>query len=350
MKIGKTEKTQEKSAELIPVESQGTGLAVIENADVLVIEEPKATGISEQSEKLIEKSIAPRTYESYMNRLACFARWLNGRWITDQSLADYCSYLYHERGNAPSTIESVRLAVKWFLKNKLGVRQLDLPYTSKVIRGIRRDGRERGIGQRKPLTWEQVERICGVQEVDGTLQGLRNSAIIRVMSDGMLRASEVTELKVSDLEGKGLTIRFSKTDPEGQGSHVHLCVETRRILKKWLERAEITEGYVFRYITKRGDKVDSKYTGKMSYNALQAMIQRSAARVGITEKIGTHSLRIGTAVSLVSKGASLVEMQVAGRWKSPSMPAHYARAQLAENGAIARYKESEEDTDTDNEF
>ena len=31
-------------------------------------------------------------------------------------------------------------------------------------------------------------------------------------------------------------------------------------------------------------------------------------------------------------------MQTAGRWKSADMPAHYARAELAERGAIARYK------------
>jgi hypothetical protein len=32
-------------------------------------------------------------------------------------------------------------------------------------------------------------------------------------------------------------------------------------------------------------------------------------------------------------------MQVAGRWKSAEMPAHYAKAELAERGAIARFKD-----------
>ena len=45
------------------------------------------------------------------------------------------------------------------------------------------------------------------------------------------------------------------------------------------------------------------------------------------------------AVSLGRAGASLVEMQVAGRWKESRMPAHYAKAELAERGAIARFKE-----------
>ena len=39
-------------------------------------------------------------------------------------------------------------------------------------------------------------------------------------------------------------------------------------------------------------------------------------------------------------GATVVDMQVAGRWKSSQMPAHYAKAELAERSAIARFKES----------
>ena len=44
-------------------------------------------------------------------------------------------------------------------------------------------------------------------------------------------------------------------------------------------------------------------------------------------------------MALAQAGASVVDMQVAGRWKSSTMPAHYAKAELAERGAIARFKE-----------
>ena len=42
-----------------------------------------------------------------------------------------------------------------------------------------------------------------------------------------------------------------------------------------------------------------------------------------------HSLRVGSTQSLASQGASLVEMQNAGRWQSPAMPGHYARGEFA---------------------
>ena len=36
--------------------------------------------------------------------------------------------------------------------------------------------------------------------------------------------------------------------------------------------------------------------------------------------VSGHSLRVGGAQSLAAAGASVVEMQTAGRWQSPSMP------------------------------
>ena len=60
---------------------------------------------------------------------------------------------------------------------------------------------------------------------------------------------------------------------------------------------------------------------------------------GVKGFISGHSLRVGSAVSLAQAGATVVDMQVAGRWKSSQMPAHYAKAELAERGAIARFKD-----------
>ena len=218
-----------------------------------------------------------------------------------------------------------------------------MPITSATLSGIRREGRERGRGQRRGLTWREVERICAVQEADGTLRGLRNSAILRVMSDGLLRISEATELRISDIEDNVLRLRFSKTDQEGTGEHLYLCEDTRQILGKWLQCSELTKGHLFRRMTARGDNLYvDKNTGeppKLTDDGVRKIIKSCAARVGLTEKVSGHSARIGTAVSLAQAGASLVDIQTAGRWKDPGMPAHYARAQFAERGAIARFKD-----------
>ena len=53
--------------------------------------------------------------------------------------------------------------------------------------------------------------------------------------------------------------------------------------------------------------------------------QRAAAVEGITGRIGGHSLRVGSARELAADGASLVELQQAGGWRSPTTPAVYVR-------------------------
>ena len=69
------------------------------------------------------------------------------------------------------------------------------------------------------------------------------------------------------------------------------------------------------------------------------IIKKRVAEAGVDSFISGHSLRVGSAVSLAQAGATVVDMQVAGRWKSSQMPAHYAKAELAEHGAITRFKD-----------
>ena len=304
--------------------------------------EPTAELIPGQTAELIEKSFAQNTLRNRRHALQKFDEWLQGKQITDGLLATYITYLF-DLGKAPGTISIAVSAVKWFLKHRNGGKSVDLPITSATMAGIRREGRERGRGQRNGLTWREVERICAVQEADGTLRGLRNSAILRIMSDGLLRISEVTELRISDLEDSTLRVRFSKTDQEGQGESLYLCEDTRQIVGKWLKRSELTEGHLFRRMTARGDNLyinkETEEPSKLTDDGVRRIIKGCAARVGLTDKVSGHSARIGSAVSLAQAGASLVDIQVAGRWKDPSMPAHYARAQFAEKGAVARFKD-----------
>ena len=304
--------------------------------------EATAELIPGQTAELIEKSFAQNTVRNRRQALKQFQDWLQGRGIRDGLLAEYIMHLF-DQGKAPGTISIVVTAVKWFLKHRNGGKPVEMPITSATLAGIRREGKDRGRGQRNGLTWWEVEKVCAVQEADGTRRGLRNSAIFRVMSDALLRISEVTELRIGDLEDNTLRVRFSKTDQEGQGEYLHLCKDTRKVVKEWLERSGLTEGYLFRHMTARGDNLYiNKETGeahKLTDDGVREIIKRSAARVELTDKVSGHSLRIGTTVSLAQSGASLVDIQVAGRWKDPGMPAHYAKAALAERGALARFKD-----------
>ena len=186
------------------------------------------------------------------------------------------------------------------------------------------------------ITWEEVERICALAEAEGTVAGLRDSALIRLMSDCLLRISEAVAVDVADVDSV-LTVHQSKTNPGMTGVPdvtLYIGDPTQEAIKRYCKAAGITDGPLFRWI-RRGDNIAST---RLTIDGVRKIIQRRAREAGVKGKISGQSLRIGSAVSLAQAGASVVNMQVAGRWKSPQMPAHYARAESAARGGIARFK------------
>ncbi|MDE2674717.1 MAG: tyrosine-type recombinase/integrase [Paracoccaceae bacterium] len=288
--------------------------------------------IHEQTKELIKASIAPNTEKAYKDALARLHDFLNGNALNDGNLATYITYL-HGEGKSPSTISQVVAAVKWTHKQQR--MTTDLPITNATLSGIRRDGKARGRGQVDGLIWKDVERVCIACELDNTKAGYRDSALIRLMSDCLLRVSEVVSVNCGHIRGKTLHIPSSKTDTEGKGVSLYITDDTREIIGAYREMADIRRGSMFRHI-RRGDHVQPS---RLHSHSARRIIQKRAKAVGIENFISGHSLRVGTAVSLAQAGASVVDMQVAGRWKSSQMPAHYAKAELAERGAIARYKD-----------
>ena len=107
------------------------------------------------------------------------------------------------------------------------------------------------------------------------------------------------------------------------------------MLERYRKRVSITDGQLFRHI-RRGDHIQ---LNRLNPHSARRIIKKRAADAGVKGFISGHSLRVGSAVSLAQAGATVVDMQVAGRWKSSQMPAHYAKAELAERGAIARFKD-----------
>ena len=297
----------------------------------------KQVVISDETEELVKASIAPSTVKTYRLAMQQLEIWLDGRSLNDNLLANYITGLYQD-GKSPSTISKIVAAVKWTAKNHgVGAKKLSFEITERTLAGIRRKGKGRGRGQVDGITWEEVEQICALAEARETVAGLRDSALIRLMSDCLLRISEAVAADVEDIRDSALRIHQSKTDPGTAGIPdvtLYIGEPTQEAIKRYCEAANITEGPLFRWI-RRSDNITD---GRLTIDGVRKIIKRRAREAGVEGKISGHSLRIGSAVSLAQAGASVVNMQVAGRWKSPQMPAHYARAELIEQGAIARFK------------
>ncbi len=154
------------------------------------------------------------------------------------------------------------------------------------------------------------------------------------MSDCLLRISEAVTVNIENMTDNALSVQSSKTDQTGEGVVLYIGDRTREMIRLYRDKAGITTGALFRRIV-RGDHIQST---RFTVNGARNAIKQWASVAGIEGFISGHSLRVGSAVSLAQAGASVVEMQEVGRWKSPQMPAHYARVKEAEKGAVARYR------------
>ena len=164
-----------------------------------------------------------RSYQGAWDRCG---QWLADRGISLDDLSDEVMAVYiatlDAEGRTPCYNVAVSVAaVKWFFAH---VRNEDRNWqtTENKLRSIRRDSKTKGPGQVAPLTYNLVNRICSQAEADtrNPLAGLRDSAIIRLMSDCLLRVSEVAAVNCGDLKDNTLTIRQSKTDQLGEGTGV----------------------------------------------------------------------------------------------------------------------------------
>jgi len=292
--------------------------------------------LSNAARSLVRSGIAENTYKNHRTQIHQIEHWLNGRGLNDVLLAEYLTERFND-GLAPESIGQALAAVKFVARQQN--RETNFPKAEEILKGARREGKTRGRGQAKPLHWSEVERVCDTAIAQGLTVGYRDSALIRIMSDGLLRISEAIALDVRDIQtredGTGTAVvRHSKTDQTGRGASVFLEPETMDAIKTYLQRANIHEGALFRRIWKGGNNVSEK---RLSLNGARHAIREACKAAGIKNITG-HSMRVGSAQELVVEGATMPELMQVGRWKNETMPAHYTRDQAAGKNAVAKYK------------
>ncbi|MYH34942.1 MAG: tyrosine-type recombinase/integrase [Gammaproteobacteria bacterium] len=296
-----------------------------------------ANHLSDDAGRLMQASRAHNTHYAYASMLKRFDAWLNGRSIDDVTIANYLAFL-EKSGKAVATARLALAAIR-FRARRNGSSRPDGPITASTLEGYGRNNPYLGRGQAQGIEWEQADAMVSLAASQGSLAGLRDAALIAVMSDCLLRISEAAAITLSRIrsekDGTGrLLIAKSKTDPMGRGTILHLRAWTMRRIAAWTDAANISLGPLFRPVRKGGIVA----TAALSSGSVRAIIQKWASAAGVTGRVSGHSLRVGSAQSLVSAGATLPELQQAGRWLSPEMPAHYARGQLAGKGAVARLR------------
>ena len=292
----------------------------------------------------LEASIAPNTAKAYRAALDRFAAWLDGRPVTDTTVAAYVAALMDD-GYAPATIKQAAAAIGAGaraqgqpdpLEDRSRARRLPARSATTPAKA---GARSRVSAARTP--WPRAAAAAA----QGTVSGLRDAALLRTMSDALLRASEVAAIATADIEREGdgsgrLAIRRSKTDQEAEGAVCYLVPATMTALDAWLRAAAAAwtssgryEGPIFRRVTRSGAVSGH---APLTTSAVRAIVRKRAAAVGVTGASG-HSCRVGSAQSLIERGASTAAVAIAGRWKDPGMVVRYAKAQEAGRGAVKAY-------------
>ena len=154
-----------------------------------------------------------------------------------------------------------------------------------------------------------MERVCSFAEASKTLAGLRDSAMIRLMSDCLLRISEVVAVNVEDID-KVLTVRSSKTDQEGEGAGVVCRNSDSQSDSEVSQGCRHRGGALFRRVRWQKHITEDR----LSVNGARNAIKRWAAEAGVEGFISGHSLRVGSAVSLAQAGrrSSICKLPVVG--------------------------------------
>ena len=269
--------------------------------------------------------LAETTSSTYQYQWKLFAKWcvLNGRDYLPAVPSTIIDYLLHreDEGDRWSTLQ-VRCCA-------LGATHREHDYTDPtrhedvrtLLTRIRRDQADCPPPQAMGLTLQCLEAIRRTTNRESTHKVV-TLALCSVMWDGLLRQSEAVALywqdvsKMPDETGR-LRIRRSKNDPFGKGYVVYLSRQTMKDL--WAIRGK-ESGSIF----------------EMSTRTVSRRIKAATHRANLPGNFSGHSPRVGMAQDLAANGASLVEMQQAGRWRRPEMPGLYTRNQSAERGAVAK--------------
>src|SRR5260370_835805 len=245
--------------------------------------------LREQMEELQARSLASNTVRGYASDWTDFVGWCEtqGRKSLPADVDTACLYF----------VDCAQRLTKATLNRRIAAisrRHRDAGHTSptgegkfrQVMAGVRRRRTEPQVAKRPLLAADLFEILEQLE--DGTAQGIRDRALLVVGFTGALRRSELVALDVEDVrwtrEGMVLNIRVSKTDQEGQGIEVGIPNGRKpgtcpvRLLKAWLEFAEVKTGPIFRPISK-GGKIG---TSRLGDRSVALIVKRTVGHAGVS--------------------------------------------------------------------
>jgi integrase len=186
--------------------------------------------------------------------------------------------------------------------------------------------RKHGRLQRRVLALTNSDLSAIIPSLGQSAKDVRDAAILLVGFAGAFRRSELVAMDYQQIEigedGALIQISRSKTDQEGRGRTILIAHTTGALcpvaaLQRWLFKAGITEGPVFRPLTKAG-KVRNE---RISPGAIASIVKQRITEIGRNPgSYSGHSLRAGFATGAARLGVP--------KWRIKAQTGHLSDSAL----------------------
>jgi integrase len=274
----------------------------------------------------IEAAIAPNTRRAYDSDLREFLAWGGSLPASPEVVARYLAA--HAATHAIATLARRLVAIR----RAHALRGLPDPVRSELVRltfrGIRR---AHGRPQRRAAALTADRLAAVVASLGDSVWDARDRALLLIGFAGAFRRSELSSIDCKSIErtplGLLITIPKSKTDQEGQARQVAIPRSRNAIcpvkaLDQWLERSGITEGAVFRQVSRRGHVLP----GQLSGDAIASVVKQRVRAIGLDpRRYSGHSLRAGFVTSAATAGAPAWRIKAQTGHVSDALVGRYIR-------------------------
>ncbi len=292
-------------------------------------------------------ALAPATSRAYRAQLRGFEAWCGTRGLTalpasPTLVANHLAELAPQ--HAYSTL-TLRLAAIIRAHRVLGLAFDGADASLRAtLAGIGRRHGTRPRRQAAPLLASDILRITGA--CGGDLHGMRDRALLLIGFAGALRRAELVAISVLHLrfsaDGVSLLLPRTKEDQHGAGQTVQIAANPLAAycpvaaLRRWLDAAAITEGAVFRRIT----RWHTPGRQALSPEAVRLILRQRAAAAGYDAaalaRLSPHSLRAGCITALAQASVHERDIMTHSRHASQSVMRGYIRATVTADTFTSR--------------
>jgi integrase len=282
---------------------------------------PEPDQFDSKVRKFLQASIAANTRRAYQHDLDHFLAWGGRLPASPETVAKYLADHAGALCTATLARRTVAIGRAHILRGFPNPAANDLVRIT--LRGIRRTY---GRPQDRVTALTKEHLVAITSSLGNSARDIRDRALLLIGFAGAFRRSELIAVDCNSIERRSagivISISRSKTDQERRGRQIAIprsggCICPIAALDAWLEFANISEGPIFRSVTRRGAVLPCRLSAEAVALIVKAR-SRSIAPKGA--RYSGHSLRAGFVTSAAIAGVPV--------WKIKTQTGHTSEAAL----------------------